>query len=891
MGSVYGTSFLNAFVDGSQIVLVARDGSGRRTLSRVPAEWVSYFRTADLPSELQRDLLRSSHVLAARREGPWLRVSWRSREAREWICQDRASPVVAQGVPTYEGDVDPVRRWLTDSPCTIARPRLVYLDIETDSRVPFSRKEEMRVLAWTLVEPGGKKVHAVLRADTDAGERDLLRQLWAELAAYDCVVAWNGGDPIKREGFDFPVIVARTDYVGGITVDPREWLWLDHLPLFKRMNMHAAESGAEKRSFKLQSIAMAVVGEGKDDFDASRTWEAWEADGAERLRMQRYNIKDTDLLRRIEEKTGYIGLFFTICEVCKLFPQTQSLHPTRQMDGFLLRLGQERGHHFPTRIFRDGSAVTEQFEGALVMEPKVLDAEWRARRQMVTGILREVHVADFASLYPSIMITMNMGAETKVAGAPVQGPIPEGLCRAPITGVSFSTREQSILAFAVEELIRLRKVWGDKKASLPPGTPEWYDADRRSMAYKVCANSFYGVTGSPFSRYFDASVAESVTQTGVWLLKLTSAEAEKRGWEVIYADTDSIFTVGCTREDFAKFVEWCNTDLYPRAIREQGCTVNKIKLAYEKAFDRLLFTAGKRYVGRYSHYKGKAATADSKPEIKGLEYKRGDVSLLAVQLQERVMKMILDGEERLAAYEAVILRDRAHVLEEPLTLEEIVKSQALSKPLKEYGPQPGKDPTPEGAHVRVAKVLLERGQDVGEGTRVEFVVTDASVSPMHVIPAEDFDGTCDRYYVWDTLVWPATERLLSCAFPSGGPGGGGWESYGRVRPQRKSPLRGGAGEGQGALWGPPVPAANRLTGTPTVPAALPKPLVVELHEARLAPPSGLEKVKAVLARFPGTRPVHLRLVLATGAVALLTTSVRVQPSPALDAALAPFRAA
>ena len=43
-------------------------------------------------------------------------------------------------------------------------------------------------------------------------------------------------------------------------------------------------------------------------------------------------------------------------------------------------------------------------------------------------------------------------------------------------------------------------------------------------------NSFYGVQGSRYSRFYDTDVAESITQTGAWLLKHTIAQAESREW-------------------------------------------------------------------------------------------------------------------------------------------------------------------------------------------------------------------------------------------------------------------------------------------------------------------------------------------------------------------------
>ena len=82
--------------------------------------------------------------------------------------------------------------------------------------------------------------------------------------------------------FDFPVMKARSIKQGFDNDSDwqwKRWLWLDHLEIFRRMNTMVAESGAEKQSFALENIAQAILGEGKDNFDSSKTWEAWKAGG------------------------------------------------------------------------------------------------------------------------------------------------------------------------------------------------------------------------------------------------------------------------------------------------------------------------------------------------------------------------------------------------------------------------------------------------------------------------------------------------------------------------------------------------------------------------------------------------------------------------------------
>lgn len=870
---------LNAYLDenDTRLVLVHRDERGHRRQTKLKAEWASFYAKNDLSEKLLRDLKSSAYVSSVRADVEFVRVTWKGEHARRDFTSDPRSPLVQADIKTYEGDVDPIRRFLSDHTVRVATPRLCYLDIETDSRVPFSRKTEMRVLSWALVDAAGDAQLGVLEADTDEAERALLIAFWAALESFDQVLAWNG------DNFDFPVLFARSEHCG-VECDARKWLWLDHLALFKRMNMHSAESGDEKQSMKLEDIAQAVVGEGKeatpewikkrfgDKSLGALAWQLWDGGIECRRFLVKYNLRDTDLLRRIEKETGYAALFATLCEVCNIFGDSAGLNPTHQVDGFMLKLGRERGHRFPTRKFRES---IEQFKGAYVMEPET------------EGIERNVHVCDFASLYPSIILSFNMSPDTK-RSVPVNGPIPINHCRAPTTGVGFATDVVGILTLALREILRLRKYWNDKKAAAVPGTPEWVDADRRSNAYKVAANSFYGVVGSAFSRYFDPQVAESVTTTGVWLLKAVIAAAIARGWKAIYGDTDSAFVKGCTEEEFRIFVEWCNKELFPKMIAGQGCIENNIKLAYEKEFARIIFTSAKRYCGVYSHYKGTRATVDSKPEIKGLEYKRGDASRMARQLQGHVIDLLCGGlkidngstpTEELDRYHQIVSELREHVLKDPLTHAEVVMSKSLSRPLREYVSKPKKDGTKASlpSHVQMAHVMKERGQEVGEGTRVEYVVTDGDVSPHKVMLAEDYTGSeIDRHYIWESLVFPPSLRLLRAAFPKAD-----WERWARSRPPKLRGRKVKVLEGQAEL-GIDKPA-------PALPGRAAKPYEFRIDEAAVYEAGGMRALQRVLAAHPGTRRCSVIIVLTDGSTALLDLPMTVAGGKDLDEALAEFR--
>jgi DNA polymerase I len=710
-------------------------------------------------------MLNSHHsVRKALFEDDWLRVCWRGRDELKSYCKS----LHEKGIPTFEGAVSPVLRHMVDNRLKPGAPRQLWVDIESDSRVPFSRKEEMRVLCWVCVDADGNEYRGLLDQDTDADEARLLIELWEVFEHYDQIMAWNG------DRFDFPLIKARSELHKLLPPTVREWrrwLWLDHLELFKRLNMQASESGEEKQSFKLGVVAESVlgVGQGKIAFDASKTWDEWAAGGARRQRLLDYCAQDTQLMPAIEAKTGYILLLQAVSDTCGTFADSRGVNPSVQVEGFLARLALDRGYKFPTVLKLGEESL--RYEGAYVLHP-----------QKHAGIHRDVHVADFAGLYPSIIRTWNMSPETLLTDE-MDPEVTRGLpvALSPLTMRNFRTDIPGILPEAVKQLMTLRSVWQKRKAALPPGTDEWKDADRRAGAYKITTNSFYGVIGSPNSRFYDRRVAESVTQCGRWLIVETIKVAERRGMKVIYGDTDSLFVTGSTRGEFEAFVAWCNAELYPELLTKVGCVENVISLAYEKQFSRLVITTAKKYAGSYSHYKGTDATSDSHPEIKGLEFKRGDSLRITRALQEDLTNLLVGYKRPFSDdpedYVAIIVRWRGRVLLDRLELGDVLVSKRLGKSLDDYKA----DSAPM---VRIARELEARGQDVGEGAKIDYVVIDAGVSPQVVIPADDYDpdaaNLIDRAALWDKLIWPASLRLMEAAFP-----GYNWAEQGGLVKARK----------------------------------------------------------------------------------------------------------
>jgi len=813
-GSVGGSSpagergLVGAHWRGGDIRARWRDSKGRLTESRHPVEHSFFLRREDLGRELSgagtvADALdRARGVLWRRPEGEWERVAVRDRDVLEAICAP-GKWADGAGLTTYEGDLHPVKRWMLDANVKIGRPRRCYLDLEAYLPDGMANFRTGLLLVWSLsvdarelsaeererldvdegavdVEVGRGVLEGADEREGRASERGLIEGLLAALADYDQVLAWNG------DRFDFEFLEQRADVLG-IDVDWRRWLRLDHMVLVKRMNVSASKSGEEKRSFALAAWKANVLGESKVVDLATGThvsMKMWLAGGEERDRLGAYCADDAGSLVRIEAKTGFVELHQTICEAAGVLPDSRTIGPKQPVESFVMRLGRARGMRFPSFFGYEGGAEQDEngklFEGAFVLKPTKL------------GIIENVHVCDFSRLYPSIAQTFNLSPETLFKRKSEIKPSdvrPPGVCEVPGSGHWFRTEPRGLLPFVFDEMLRLRAIWDDRKTALPYGTAEWNEADKRSTAYKNMTNAAFGVTGSRWSRFFVVECAESMTLGGAHLIQRVIAEGERRGIETMAGDTDSAFCERVTKTEFAAFIAWLNKEVFPALVRERGGNECRIKLAYEKAFDRVVFTSAKHYGGRIAHFKGSLPNEDSQPEIKGLEFKRGDCSRLAAAMQAEALDLllgggVLPGSKRRPTCEsdpAVFLRLvedwRSRVINRDLPIRDIVISKRLSKEPEAYKRPVKKDgtlgaPPPQ---VRAAVMARARGQDIGAGVRVEYLVADAKEKTL--LLAEDYDGSnVDRAHLWENLVYPATLRVLEACFPAVK-----WAAYRTVR--------------------------------------------------------------------------------------------------------------
>lgn len=501
---------LNALYDyrSNLITWLRRNEEGVIVQRQQVGEFVSFHKSPI--TDAYRKFVRYQN-----KEGGYWRVIWKSREDRERCCK-------ALGDSAFEADVMPIRRVLSDAKeIIIQRPRMAWYDIETDDRVPFQQAVMggARILCLTVELESesdanqGRVFSFLLKEDTDEAEKEMLEQFIEILEIFvDQLIGWNSSK------FDDPIIQERSRLLGLETKVFRRILFMDHMLCYKKHNLNSAESGEQKQSMALNAIAFAELGEGKRDLGGVGIYELWQTNPQKLLE---YNIQDVALMPKIEKKTGYLDLQYSVCQLTRQFPNTSSLFASRYIDSFMLMLGAELNHHFPSKWY-DEDKEYEGFKGAYVLHPTEL------------GIHRNVHTYDFSSLYPSVFRTFNLSTETKIG--PSDNPKPEWIL-SPGTNIYFDGSKKGIWVIFFERAAELRKKWQHLEEESEPDSIEQKYAQRMSMGSKVVINSGYGVATSPISRYYDKEVGESCTQNGAWLTKSVMEELRNRNLLVLTGDS------------------------------------------------------------------------------------------------------------------------------------------------------------------------------------------------------------------------------------------------------------------------------------------------------------------------------------------------------------------
>ena len=167
---------------------------------------------------------------------------------------------------------------------------------------------------------------------------------------------------------------------------------LDYLDLFRKF----AYSYGEMSSYKLDHVANVVLGERKLSYEEhNNLYSLYKKDFQKFID---YNIRDVQLVERLDEKLDLIALAMTMAYRGGV-NYSDTFGTTAIWDSIIYRHLYSKNVAIPPKTHQ----IKRPYPGAYVKEPK-------------PGMYNWVMSFDLKSLYPNIIIQYNMSPETVVAG-------------------------------------------------------------------------------------------------------------------------------------------------------------------------------------------------------------------------------------------------------------------------------------------------------------------------------------------------------------------------------------------------------------------------------------------------------------------------------------------
>ena len=559
------------------------------------------------------------------------------------------------------------------------------LDIETayEDGFPEPNKADQEVLAITVKSSIHKTYYVWGYGDYDKekallkpviyvkcdNEIDLLIKFlehWKNpIHCPDVVTGWN------VRFFDIPYLVNRVAKILGIDAIKHFSPWglvdyrqidrrgrkedtyefrginlLDYLELFQKFGY----SYGAQESYKLDHIANVVLGEKKLSFEESGSLRNLYKDDYQRYID--YNMKDVELVDRLEDKMGLITLAMTVAykggvNYGDTFGTTAIWESiiyrkllTKRVVPYLEGLG----------------AHKTAFAGGYVKDPQVGLHDW-------------VVSFDLNSLYPNIIVQWNMSPETLYTGynssdhtraangsqyrKDFDGVIPSII-------VDYYDERSAIkkMMLASQQAYEKQKSYEIEK--------EISRYENQQMALKILLNSLYGALGNQYFKYFDLRLAEGVTLTGQKVIQHAEKSINQEMNKllktdkdyVIAIDTDSLyvnfgpfvkqfnppdpvkFLDESCRNHFEKVLEKAYEDLF----EEMNCYKSRMVMKREVIADRGIWTAKKRYILNVHNSEG-VQYAEPKLKIMGIEAIKSSTPAVCRDALKQMFKVIVRGSE------------------------------------------------------------------------------------------------------------------------------------------------------------------------------------------------------------------------------------------------------
>ena len=464
---------------------------------------------------------------------------------------------------------------------------------------------------------------------------------------------------------------------------------LDYITMYRKF----APGGQSQESYKLDAIANVEIGEKKLSYEEYGNLHNLYKENFQ-LFIE-YNIKDVELVDRIDDKLKLIELTLTLAYDSKTNPD-DAFSQVRMWDAIVYNHLRKKNVVVDPIIKH---SKDEAYEGAFVKDP-------------ILGIHKWVASFDLNSLYPHLIMQYNISPDTIIEPENYDGTLREFISRNRISvdallnqeistsvlqtanvtltpnGQFFTRERHGFLPEIMEAMYNDRSAYKKKSIAAKKELEKETDPEKRieiekrvarfnnlQLAKKVSLNSAYGALGNQYFRYFDVRQASGITTAGQlsirWIEKKLNEymnkilKTDKEDY-VIASDTDSIYlcldklvsktiieqnTNATTKQIIAFMDKVCENKIQPfidSAYDELAEYINayeqKMQMKREALADKGIWTAKKRYILNVYNNEG-VEYAKPKVKVMGLEMVKSSTPSFCREKLWEAIDVILSGTE------------------------------------------------------------------------------------------------------------------------------------------------------------------------------------------------------------------------------------------------------
>lgn len=360
-------------------------------------------------------------------------------------------------------------------------------------------------------------------------EEELIDELNKDINSLDFIVTYNG------DNFDFPYAKKRAEkfkkefLINGEKIKIKRH-GLDnsaitsgkqHIDAYQIMRFMQRTGSVNIVKLDLENVSEKVFGIKKEKIHPREINSYWKnKKEIEIKKLVNYNKEDGEITLRIAK--DFLPLFYEISKLTSESISSSTRNSTSSMvEDLLLKESHKRGIIAENKPHEGevNARNNNPIKGGFVKEP-------------ISGLHKNIAVIDFASLYPSIIISHNISPETANCCNHKE-------CKNNTSpdGTIFCTKTIGLFPQILEGMLKQRLLFKKEYKEKKEKGVDDKILFAKQWALKIILNSAYGYLGYPRARWYSRECASATTAWARNYIKETIQKAENSGFGVLYGDS------------------------------------------------------------------------------------------------------------------------------------------------------------------------------------------------------------------------------------------------------------------------------------------------------------------------------------------------------------------